>query len=137
MLELVDFLAFKQEHDRLLVSVIKRREELMHLPDGRTFRMTITPHPCGGLLFVYGDVTDRLVLERSYNTLIEVQLETINNLHEGVAVYGQDGRLRLWNETLVEMWKFDHGFLKAKYHVGKMLERPKVLFPPTDNWNGG
>ena len=58
----------------------------MHLPDGRTFRMAITPHPFGGLLFVYADVTDRLVLGRSYSTLIEVQLETINNLHEGVAV---------------------------------------------------
>ncbi|MEC8164934.1 MAG: sensor histidine kinase, partial [Pseudomonadota bacterium] len=72
----------------------------MHLPDGRTFRKAITPHPFGGLLFVYADVTDRLVLGRSYSTLIEVQLETINNLHEGVAVHGQDGRLRLWNETL-------------------------------------
>ena len=133
--ELVDFPAFKQEQDRLFVSVIERREELMHLPDGRTFRMAITPHPFGGLLFVYEDVTDSLVLERPYNTLIEVQLETINNLHEGVAVYGQDGRLRLWNETLVEMWKFDHGFLEAEPHVGEMLERTKDLFPPTDNWN--
>ena len=50
---------------------------------------------------------------RRSTALIEVQLETINNLHEGVAVHGQDGRLRLWNETLVVMWKFDHGFLKA------------------------
>lgn len=107
----------------------------MHLPDGRTFRMAITPHPFGGLLFVYADVTDRLVLGRSYSTLIEVQLETINNLHEGVAVHGQDGRLRLWNETLVVMWKFDHGFLKAEPHVGEMLERPKDLFPPTNNCN--
>lgn len=133
--ELVDFPAFRQEQDRLFVSVIERREELMHLPDGSLFRMAITPHPFGGLLFVYEDVTDRLVLERSYNTLIEVQLETINNLHDGVVVYCQDGRLRLWNETLVEMWKFDHGFLKAEPHVGEMLERTKDLFPPTGNWN--
>jgi len=133
--ELVDFPAFKQEQDRLFVSVIERREELMHLPDGRTLRTAITPHPFGGLLFVYEDVTDRLVLERSYNTLIEVQLETINNLHEGVAVYGQDGRLRLWNQTLVEMWKLQQSFLESEPHVGDMLERTKDLFPPTDNWN--
>ncbi|MEE3093715.1 MAG: histidine kinase, partial [Pseudomonadota bacterium] len=93
MPELVDFPAFKQEQDRLFVSVIERREELMHLPDTRTFRVAITLHLFSGLLFVYEDVTDRLVLERSYNTPIEVQLETINNLHEGVAVHGQDGRL--------------------------------------------
>ena len=41
--ELDDFPAFKQEQDRLFVSVIERREELMHLPDGRTFRVAITP----------------------------------------------------------------------------------------------
>ena len=50
-------------------------------------------------------------------------------------MHGQGGRLRLWNETLVEMWKFDHGFLKAEPHVGEMLERPKDLFPLTDNCN--
>ena len=41
----------------------------MHLPDGRTL-LTMSPHPFGGLIFVYDDVTDRLALECSYNTLI-------------------------------------------------------------------
>ena len=91
--EYVDFPAFKQEQDRLFVSVLERQEELMHLPDGRTLRRAGSPHPFGGLLFLFEDVTDRLALERSYNTLIEVQGETINNLHEGVAVFAdiEDG----------------------------------------------
>ena len=43
------------------------------------------------MLLSYEDVTDRLAMERSYNTLIEVQRETLDNLYEGVAVYGADG----------------------------------------------
>ena len=43
---------------------------------------SISPHPFGGLTFVYEDVTDKLALERSYNTLIEVQRETLDNLYE-------------------------------------------------------
>ena len=45
----------------------------MHLPDGSTLRWHMTPHPFGGILFTYDDVTDKLALERSYNTLIAVQ----------------------------------------------------------------
>jgi len=66
--EYVNFPAFKQETDSLFHSLIDPREELLHLPDERTLRMVVSPHPMGGLLFVYEDVTDRLALERSYNT---------------------------------------------------------------------
>src|SRR3546814_1731917 len=48
-------------------------------------RMAVTPHPFGGLLMVFEDVTDRLSLERSYNTLTAVQQETLDNLYEGIA----------------------------------------------------
>src|SRR3546814_9320243 len=56
-----------------------QEEELVHLPDGSTLRMVVTPHPFGGILLSYEDVTDRLALERSYNTLTEVQRETIRS----------------------------------------------------------
>ena len=64
----------------------------------------MSPHPLGGLIFVYEDVTDRLALERSYNTLIEVQRETLDNLYEGIAVFGSDGRLKLHNPAYRKIW---------------------------------
>ena len=79
------------------MSIIGPFEELMHTPRGRTFRMVATPHPMGGVILTYEDVTDKLALEASYNTLIEVQRETIDHLYEGIAVYGSDGRLKLHN----------------------------------------
>ena len=78
------FPRLQARHERHMISpIMSRSEELMHLPDGRTLRLLVSPHPLGGLIFIYEDVTDRLALERSYNTLIEVQRETLDNLFEG------------------------------------------------------
>jgi PAS domain-containing protein len=90
--EVADFRAFKAEQLRLFTSVIRPQQDLLHLPDGRTVFLSISPHPFGGLTFVYEDVTDRLALERSCNTLTQVRHATLDHLFEGIAVYGSDGR---------------------------------------------
>ena len=84
--ETVDFLAFKEGRQRLFTNLIEPLEELMHLPDGATLRLVVTPHPQGGLLYFYEDVSDRLALERTRNLQIAVQKATLYNLSEGVAV---------------------------------------------------
>ena len=90
--EYADFPAFKRSRLRLFTSLLDPLEELVYIPDGTTLHSRIAPHPMGGLLFTYDDVTDRLSLERSYNTLIAVQRETLDHLYEGVAVIGKIGR---------------------------------------------
>ena len=133
--EYVDFPAFKQETDSLFHSLIDPREEVLHLPDERTLRMVVSPHPMGGLLFVYEDVTDRLALERSYNTSIAVQRETINNLHEAIAVFGADGRLRLSNPAASAMWDLSGDDALIDIHIGELLERTRRYFPQTEDWD--
>src|SRR3546814_10496639 len=66
------------DFNRLFTTLIGSHEELLFLPDDTTVRMAVTPHPFGGLLMVFEDVTDRLSLERSYNTLTAVQQETLD-----------------------------------------------------------
>jgi len=133
--EYVDFPAFKQETDSLFHSLIDPREELLHLPDERTLRMVVSPHPLGGLLFVYEDVTDRLALERSYNTSIAVQRETINNLHEAIAVFGGDGRLKLSNPALATMWGLPGDEILVESHIGDLLEQTQRFFSKSDDWD--
>jgi len=133
--EYIDFPAFKQESGALFHTLIEPREELLHLPDERTLRLIISPHPMGGLLFVYEDVTDNLALERSYNTLIAVQRTTLDKLHEAVAVFGADGRLRLWNAVLAEMWNFPDDDSVLDIHIGAWIERNRVQFAPVDDWD--
>jgi signal transduction histidine kinase len=132
--EIVDFPMYKQEQDALFTSLIDPAETMMHLPDNRTLRVVTAPHPFGGLLFVYEDVTDRLALERSYNTLIAVQRETLNNFHEAVAVYGADGRLRLWNPALVKHWRFNEFDLQGEPRIGELIDKVRHYFKPSADW---
>ena len=129
-----DFLEFKRKRMELYTSLIEPQEELLHLPDERVFRMIINPHPLGGLLLTCEDVTDRMTLERSYNTLIAVRSETLDNLHEGVAVFGSDGRLKLFNPAYARIWKLDPDMLEGEPRIPEVLEAVRNLFVFEGPW---
>ncbi len=133
--ETVDFRAFKEGRLRLFTNLIEPLEELMHLPDGTTLRMVVSPHPHGGLLYFYEDVSDRLALERARNLQIAVQKATLDNLSEGVAVFGGDGRLTLFNPRYAEMWRLDEVFLASRPHVSEIAERWRLLMEGADDWD--
>ncbi len=132
--EVADFPAFKRDTQALFTSLIEPSEELVHLPDETTFRMVVTPHPLGGLLFTWEDVTDALALERLYNTLIEVQRETLDNLYEGVAVMGADGRLKLSNPAFGRMWHIPDEVLRAGMRINELVDRMRPFFADGDGW---
>jgi signal transduction histidine kinase len=96
---------------------IEAKEHMWHLPDGRTLRVVTTPDPEGGVIYLFDDVTERLDLERRYDALIRVQGETLDNLTEAVAVFGSDGRLRLFNPVFVRMWRLDPQKLAERPHI--------------------
>lgn len=102
--EAADFPAYKAAEIALFTDLLEPVEALMHLPGGKTLRRVVAPHPLGGLLLTYEDVTDTLALERSYNTLIDVQAETLNHLREAVAVFDAGGNLRLSNASFASLW---------------------------------
>ncbi len=133
--EQADFRAFKKQQLAMFTSLIEPQEELLHLPDDRTLRLVVSPHPFGGLTFVYEDVTDKLALERSYNTLIEVQRETLDNLYEGIAVFGSDGRLKLSNPAYGEIWKLSSEDLSGEPHVSEIVEKTRAFFDDGEDWN--
>ncbi|MFO0996873.1 MAG: ATP-binding protein [Alphaproteobacteria bacterium] len=125
--EQVDYPAFKRERLKIFTSLIEPLEEFQHLPDGRTIRTIIAPHPLGGILQTFEDLTDRLALERSYNTLIAVQRETLDNLYEGVAVFGSDGRLKLSNPAFARIWQLEPEFLAGEPHLWEIIQRVEHL----------
>jgi len=132
--EYADFRAFKRQQIEMFTSLIEPQSELMHRPDDRTLSVSVSPHPLGGLIFVYEDVTDRLALERSYNTLIEVQRETLDNLFEGIAVYGGDGRLRLHNPAYRTIWGLAETDLAGEPHVGDIVEKTREFYEDDRDW---
>jgi signal transduction histidine kinase len=88
-----------------------------HLPGGRTMRVVTTPNPEGGVIYLFDDVTERLDLERRFDALIRVQGETLDNLAEAVAVFGSDGRLRLFNPAFARMWRLSPEQLAERPHI--------------------
>lgn len=133
--EQADFPAWKRERLNLYTSLIESAEELWHLPDGRTLRVISEPHPLGGLLIIYEDVTDRLALERSFNTLTAVQQESLNSLHEGVAVFGSDGILKLHNPAYAKIWNLASSFLAKKPHINEVVRQCQNLFDDAGEWD--
>ncbi|MBH0238844.1 ATP-binding protein [Methylobrevis albus] len=114
---------------------LEARESWWHLPGGQTLRVIANPHPSGGVTYVYENVTERLDLESRYNALIRVQGETLDHLGEGVAVFGSDGRLRLWNPAFAAMWRIGDMDLAARPHVNDIIARCARLHDETAVWD--
>ncbi len=130
-----DFPAYKRDQVRLFSTLIEPLEDLLHLPDGSTLRLTATPHPFGGVLMSFEDVTDRLALESSYHTLTAVQRETLDHLFEGVAVYGADGRLKLFNPVYARLWGLAESFLDGEPHMREVIPQTRSYFDtPDEAW---
>ena len=132
--EQINFPAFKKDSVALFTSLIEKHEEFYYLPDGTVIKIIIIPHEEGGLLFSYYDITEQIALERSYNTLISVNKSTVDNLHEGVAVFGEDGRLQLYNPAYVTLWEVSESFLKSEPHISDIIDETKELYYFENDW---
>lgn len=126
--EQTDFRKYKQSWLSMFTGLIDPHEDMLHLPDGSALRMLAIPHPMGGLMMTFEDVTSRLELESSYNTLIAVQKETLDHLAEGVAVFGGDGRLKLWNPSFARLWTLNPEDLDGEPHITRLIERRSAHF---------
>lgn len=130
-----DFAAWKKERLALYTSVIEEREEHWHLPRGSTLRVTCQPHPFGGLIFIYADVTNQLALERSLNQLSSVQRTTIDHLTEALAVFGTDGRLKLFNKAFAEYWRIDPKALAEQPRFADVFALCRRMLPDEAHWS--
>jgi signal transduction histidine kinase len=131
--EQADFRLWKNElHEAY--RALESKEHWWHLPDGRTLRVVTTPEPDGGITYLFDDVTERLNLERRYDALIRVQGETLDNLSEAVAVFGSDGRLRLYNPAFARMWKLSPTRLDEHPHIEAVIEWCRPLHGDDPTW---
>lgn len=111
----------------------KQVEDQWHLPDGRMLHV-IADAEGGGVTYLYENVTERIAQESRYNALIHVQRETLDTLREGVAVFGADGRLKLYNRAFARIWELDPGLLDSKPHVDNVIARCSELYDAPEEW---
>ena len=105
-----------------------------HLPDGQSLRVVAEQHPFGGVTYLYENVTETIALRSRYNELISVQRETLDNLHEGVALFGTDGCLKLYNPSYMRFWQLDERMLKSNPHVDQIIEKCQLLHDDEAMW---
>lgn len=116
-------------------SKLEDQEEWWHLPDGRTVRVMTEQHPFGGVTHLFENVTEQLSLASRYNELIGVQRETLDNLHEGVALFGSDGRLKLHNPAYASIWGIDPQKLRGEPHISEIIGWCRPRFDDADAWD--
>ena len=129
-----DFRQWKHELHEAYRAIEPARQE-WHLPDGRTLRVVTTPNPEGGVTYLFDDVTERLNLERRFDSLIHVQGETLDNLAEAVAVFGSNGRVRLSNPAFLQMWRLDEDALGDQPHIETVIGLCRPLYGDETTWH--
>ena len=102
--ETSDYSGFKARESEFFGLTHTADDEMWSLPDGRSLRVVRQPHPLGGLLILFSDKTGELKLKSQFNSLIQVQKSTLDQLNDAVSVYGSDGRLRLRNLAFDRFW---------------------------------
>jgi len=129
-----DYLAYKKKEVEAVTSLITPFQEIVHLPDERTIRKITSPHPMGGSFYIFEDVTNTMTLERQFQTQRAVEKTTLDNLYEGVAVFGGDNRLRLCNTAFARLWNLPDVALKPGTHLTEIVEYIRPLFDSQEDW---
>lgn len=102
--EVIDYAGWKANELEFYGASEAAPDDSWSLPDGRTLRVVRQPHPLGGVLLLFSDITDELKLRSRFNAQIQVQTATLDKLNDAVAVFGSDGRIRLHNEAFEKFW---------------------------------
>ena len=79
-------------------------------------------------------MTERFHLESQFNALTRVQGETLDTLKEGVAVFGTDGRLKLFNPAFAQLWNLDTKTLADRPHIDRVAALCAALYPDETAW---
>ncbi len=110
-------------------------EDWWHLPDGRMFHIVIEQRSDGGVTYLVDDATERFALESRYNAMIDVQRETLDSLKEGVAVFGTDGRLKLFNSSFMQIWQFSRRVLAEAPHIDQVIRHARTIHDDGAAWS--
>ena len=131
--ERAEYRAWKQEW-LSAYGTDKQIEDRWYLPDGRSLHVIADADGDGGVTYLYENVTEQIALESRYNALIQVQRETLDTLRDGVAVFGSDGKLKLYNSAFARIWELNPRLLDAEPHVEDVISWCKTLYDQPSEW---
>jgi signal transduction histidine kinase len=118
-------------------TTIEPYDDHWHLPDGRAVHVVCEQHPFGGVTWLYENATREFQLESQYNELFGVQRETLDNLREGIALFGTNGRIKLHNPAFARFWGLNAEWLASEPppHIGQIVEAARKLHDDELHWD--
>ena len=114
---------------------LESHETIWHLPDGRTLRVVINPNHEGGVTYLFDDLTEKLNLESRFKSAMRVQTETVDTLTEAVAVFGTNGRLKLFNPSFSQIWTLPNDMLAHEPHIDDVIRAVQPMYDNEQAWN--
>ena len=129
-----DFQNYRDEEISIFRGLIDTKEDLLHLPDGRTIRRLRTPHP-NGVIFAFEDVSDRLATTRRLNELTAVQQNILDNLTDSVIIFGANQRLKFYNRAYLKLWGLNVEKMQDEPKIDELLAYQKLFFSNIDDWD--
>lgn len=128
-----DFKNYKEEEISVFGGLIDTKEDLLHLPDGRTIRRLRTLHP-NGVIFAFEDVSDRLATMRRLNELTSVQQNILDNLSDSVIIFGANQRLKFFNRAYLKLWGLNIEKMQDEPKIEEIIAYQKLFFSDIDDW---
>ncbi len=96
-------------------------EEDWTLPGGALIHVTGKPRD-DGLLLMFEDRSEQALLVAARDNLLAVHRATLDHLREGIAVFGPDGRLKLFNRRFAEILVASPEMLGVDFPAERLME---------------
>ncbi len=131
--EVSDFKAYKEDENKAFDALTEQREDLLYIPDGRTFRRIRAPHP-NGTLIAYEDITGQLTATRRLNDLIAVQQGILDNISDSVIIFSPSLKLKSYNTAFHRLWEISPFQLDELPYLRELIDMQKDHLPEIENW---
>ena len=129
-----DFNLYRSEEQQVFGGLLETKEDLLHLPDGRTIRRLRTPHP-NGIIFAFEDVSDRLATMRRLNEVTSMQQSVLDNLTDSVLIFEANQRLKFYNRAYLKLWSTDYDKMQDEPKLEQMIAQQKLFFSNIEDWS--
>ncbi len=90
---------------------------------GRTIERRRRPLPDGGMVLTYTDVTEAKRREQEVAEKSALLAATLEGMDQGIMAVDADGKVRMWNERLVEQYGLPRDFLRLGMSTDEVVEQ--------------
>ncbi len=99
-----------------------------------SLKLVTIPHRDGGSTHMFHDLTENIGLQTRMRAQARVQRQTLEGLSEAIAVFGQNGKLKLSNPRFATMWQIDGKSLENEPHIDDIMTACEPLLKGGDDW---